>query len=188
MIKNFRVVKMRFANRPWKQGHRKNQWKLPVKKFPLLLTLSTDQTLSSHSQYHFWKEVQTYQSRKKLSQLICHQLHKCSTLCLRQFSLSLEALQSKLSCWPSYVQSNNFRVAQPSTEANIKSEHIDEFALASSNSNEPTLQPRLEKSFFTTTIIFICVGTAVIVLVVVIAGLCISKHRYVCIIESVCGL
>ncbi|CAB01864.2 Leucine-rich repeat-containing protein let-4 [Caenorhabditis elegans] len=69
------------------------------------------------------------------------------------------------------------KVAQPSTEANIKSEHIDEFALASSNSNEPTLQPRLEKSFFTTTIIFICVGTAVIVLVVVIAGLCISKHR-----------
>ncbi|EFO98141.1 CRE-SYM-5 protein [Caenorhabditis remanei] len=67
---------------------------------------------------------------------------------------------------------------QPSTETVVKNEHIDEFALASSNSNEATLQPRQEKpSFFTTTIIFICVGAAVLVLVVVIVSLCISKHR-----------
>uniref|UniRef100_A0A1I7TN28 LRRCT domain-containing protein n=1 Tax=Caenorhabditis tropicalis TaxID=1561998 RepID=A0A1I7TN28_9PELO len=66
----------------------------------------------------------------------------------------------------------------PTTELNAKSEHIDEFALASSNNNDNNLQPpRPEKSFFTTSIIFICVGTAVIVLIVVIVGLCISKHR-----------
>ncbi|CAL2051472.1 unnamed protein product [Caenorhabditis brenneri] len=65
----------------------------------------------------------------------------------------------------------------PPAEVSAKSEHIDEFALASSKNDEATVQPRPEKSFFTTTIIFICVGTAVVVLIVVIAGLCISKHR-----------
>ncbi|CAP27566.2 Protein CBR-SYM-5 [Caenorhabditis briggsae] len=75
-----------------------------------------------------------------------------------------------------------FRVSQtPATETNVKSEHIDEFALASSkNDDDATLQPRgaaADKSFFTTTIVFICVGTAVVVLILVILGLCISKHR-----------
>lgn len=83
----------------------------------------------------------------------------------------------------------------PLFDSSVKKDDIAEITLTSSQKKEASVFPQMtltmiyfkidsskfnQKLLTTTTVMFFCVGIAAVVLLMIIAGLCISKHRFEC--------